>query len=127
MELVRDGKITLLQSAVLSAALHKYVKSGGPNPTRIPDFVSENAVHNFLLRIVPPLPHLIPRFKGLGIVDEETLFAAARLEGRDARLKRLGVKGIITPLEARLIGEAMAGLTRGQTSVQQTSESIPTV
>ncbi|KAF7792974.1 hypothetical protein EIP86_004079 [Pleurotus ostreatoroseus] len=113
-DLVREGQITLFQSATLSAAIHRYVKTGHAEPMKLSDFSSDNAVHNFLLKITPPLPHLIPCFRRIGIVDEQTLFAAAHLEAREARLKKLGAQGTMTPLEARLVGEAMAELVRGR-------------
>ncbi|KAJ3557025.1 hypothetical protein NM688_g1698 [Phlebia brevispora] len=115
-ELVHEGKLTWLQSALISVALHKYVKTTRTRTVTVSDedFSSTNAVHNFLMNIIPPLPHLIPRFSKLGIVDETTLRAAARLEGRDVRLKRLAAQRVLTPLEAHLIGEAMAELAKGE-------------
>ena len=111
-ELVEEGRITWLQKAIVSQALHRHVKQRRPRPLTGPEFSSKNALHNFLMKIAPPLPHLIPYFQELGIVDGDSLYAAARLENRDVCLKQCSTHQVMTELETRLVGEAMAELLR---------------
>ena len=117
-ELVSENRLTFLEKAIVEEGFHRFSKDKSlisVPESDLPDeiqFCSGNGMHNFLMNLYPPMPHLIPFFQRVGIKDAETLRSTARLTERDESLRRLAAQGVMTHLEARVVGEGMAEVVR---------------